>query len=45
MTNTQTKYSTVKATKGDYVLFLSELDEQNGLDIKLDMQGYEIEAL
>lgn len=45
MTKNKNNSSTVKATKGVDVLYLSSRDENNGLDIKLDLQGYKLEAL
>lgn len=37
--------STVKATLGTNVWHLSQRDEEKGLDIELNEQGYEIVAL
>jgi len=45
MTKNRNNSSTVKATKGADVLFLSWRDEERGLDIMLDLQGYKIEAI
>lgn len=45
MTNKKNKHSVAKAIKGDKVIYLSIKDEQRGLDIKLDLQGYKIIAL
>lgn len=45
MSNTQTRYSVCKATKGRRVIYLSNTDIENGLDISLDMQGYSVESL
>lgn len=45
MSKTKTKYSTVKAVKGKEVIYLSAKDEEKGLDIQLDLQGYTITAL
>ena len=51
MTNKKNKSSISKAIKKDSkgrvidVLYLSNKDEEMGLDIKLDMAGYEIIAL
>ena len=46
MTNTKNKYSVSKAVKkGCPTIYLSTRDEENGLDIRLDMQGYEIISL
>lgn len=45
MSKKQTKHSVLKAVKGNEVVYLSSKDEEKGLDIKLDMQGYKIIAL
>lgn len=45
MAYTKNASSTVKAVKGNEVIYLSQADEARGLDAKLDMQGYEIIAL
>lgn len=45
MTTRKNSSSVVKATKDGVTLYLSTRDENNGVDIKLDMQGYTIEAL
>lgn len=45
MTYTKNASSTLKAIKGDEVVYLSQRDETRGLDAKLDMQGYTITAL
>lgn len=45
MSKKQNKHSILKAVKGDKVIYLSAKDEQRGLDIKLDLQGYKIIAL
>lgn len=45
MTIKRNSSSTVKATKGNNVLYLSQRDESNGVDIELDMKGYTIVAL
>lgn len=45
MTYTKNASSTVKAIKGNEVIYLSQADETRGLDVELDMQGYEITAL
>ena len=45
MTKNKNNSSVVKATKGNDVLYLSSRDEISGLDIKLDLQGYKIEAV
>lgn len=40
------KYSVCKVMKGDKIVgYLSSKDEENGLDIQLDMQGFTIIAL
>ena len=43
----KSKYSTCKVLnkKGTIVGYLSTRDEENGLDARLDMQGYTIVAL
>lgn len=45
MSNTQATNSTVKAVKGNETFYLTAQDEANGLDIKLDLQGYTIVPL
>lgn len=45
MSKTKTKYSTVVAVKGNEKIYLSAKDEEKGLDILLDLQGYTITAL
>lgn len=45
MTTQLTVNSTVKASKGNKVIYLTAHDEERGLDIALDMQGYTLEAL
>lgn len=45
MTNTKNASSTLKAVKGNEVIYLSQRDENNGVDIRLDLQGYTITAL
>ena len=51
MSTKKTKYSTCKVIKTTkkgremVVGYLSQRDEDNGLDIRLDMQGYTIIAL
>jgi len=45
MTKCKNNSSTIKATKGNEIYYLSRRDEINGLDIKLDLQGYKIEAI
>lgn len=45
MTYTKNTSSTLKAVKGNEVIYLSQRDETVGRDIKLDLQGYTITAL
>lgn len=45
MAKTKTRHSVLKATKGKEVIYLSAKDEEKGIDIKLDLQGYKITAL
>lgn len=45
MTTKKNSSSTLKATKGISILYLSTRDENKGIDIGLDMQGYKVEAL
>lgn len=45
MTNTKNTSSTLKAVKGNDVIYLSQRDETAGRDIALDLQGYTITAL
>ena len=47
MSNKKNKYSEAKVInkKGTIVGYLSTRDEENGLDIRLDMNGYTIVAL
>ena len=47
MANKKSKYSVSKVLnqKGAIVGYLSSRDEKNGLDIRLDSQGYKIVAL
>ena len=45
MTERKNNSSTIKATKGNEVLYLSSRDEMNGLDIEMDLQGYKLETL
>ena len=46
MTKTKNKYSVAKVTKnGKLIGYLSNRDEEQGLDIVLDLQGYNIESL
>lgn len=44
MTTIKNSSSTLKAVKGNEVLYLSQRDENNGVDVKLDLQGYTITA-
>lgn len=45
MAKTKNKHSVSKAVKGKEVIYLSAKDEEKGLDILLDLQGYKITAL
>ena len=47
MANKKNKYSVAKVLnkKGQIIGYLSNRDEENGLDISLDSQGYTIIAL
>lgn len=47
MSKIKSKYSTCKVVnkKGYIIGYLSKRDEENGLDVQLDMQGYTIIAL
>lgn len=47
MSTKQTKYSTCKVldSKGHIHCFLSAKDEEQGVDIQLDIQGYKVIAL
>jgi len=45
MTKNKNNLSVSKAVKGETVIYLSSRDESNGVDIKLDLQGYKIEAI
>lgn len=47
MAITKNKHSVavVKNSKGHIVGYLSRRDEENGLDIQLDLQGYTVEAI
>ena len=47
MSNKKNKYSVSKvlSKKGQIIGYLSTRDEENGLDIRLDSQGYTIIAL
>jgi hypothetical protein len=47
MSKTKNKYSTciVYNKKNQIVCYLSLKDEENGVDIRLDMQGYKIVSL
>lgn len=47
MSRTKTKYSVSKVVSKNGVLigYLSSRDEENGLDIQYDMQGYVVSAL
>lgn len=37
--------NTLKAIKGNKVIYLTQKDEENGVDIDLDLKGYTIIAL
>ena len=47
MANKKSKYSVSKvlSKKGNVIGYLSTRDEENGLDARLDLQGYTIVAL
>lgn len=45
MANKKNKYSVSKAIRGKEVIYLSARDEEKGLDVILDLQGYKIIAL
>ena len=45
MTTVKNASSTLKAVKGNEVVYLSQRDETSGRDIELDMKGYTIVAL
>lgn len=46
MSTRKNKYSTCVVKKGEKIIgYLCTRDEENGLDIELDMQGYTVEAL
>lgn len=45
MAKKQNKHSVSKAVKGNKVIYLTAKDEEKGLDIILDLQGYKITAL
>ena len=47
MANKKNKFSVAKVInkKGNVIGYLSTRDEENGLDIRLDTQGYKIVAL
>lgn len=47
MSERKNKYSVAKvlSKKGNIIGYLSTRDEENGLDIRLDSQGYTIVAL
>ena len=45
MSIAKNKCSVSKATKGKETIYLSQTDENNGLDIQLDLQGYTITYL
>ena len=39
------KYSVAVASKGNNVLYLSQRDEEQGIDIQLDAQGWDIVSI
>ena len=39
------KYSVAVATKGGKTLYLSQRDEEQGFDIQLDMQGWNVVSI
>lgn len=45
MTKKKNKHSVTVAVKGNERIYLSARDEENGLDILLNLQGYTIIAL
>lgn len=45
MTLHKNNCSTIKATKGSKVCYLSTRDEANGLDIQLDLLGWTLTAI
>jgi len=45
MTKKKNNSSISKAVKCEDIIYLSSRDEINGTDIKLDLQGYKIEAI
>lgn len=45
MSKKQNKYTTCIATKGSDKIYLSNKDIEKGLDIQLDMLGYEIVSI
>ena len=45
MANKKNRHSVAVAVKGSEVIYLSAKDEEKGLDIILDLQGYKITAL
>lgn len=45
MTSRKNSSSTIKATKGNQVRYLSRRDETNGLDIQLDLLGWTLTVL
>ena len=45
MSKKQNKHSVAVAVKGNEKIYLSSKDEEKGLDILLDLQGYTITAL
>ena len=45
MTLCKNNCSTIKATKGNQVRYLSTRDETKGLDIQLDLSGWTLTAI
>lgn len=45
MTSRKNNCSTIKATKGNQVRYLSTRDETKGLDIDLDLLGWALTAI
>ena len=45
MAKKKNRHSVAVATKGNEKIYLSAKDEEKGLDILLDLQGYTITAL
>jgi len=45
MTKNKNASSVSKAVKGKEIIYLSLRDEEQGIDMQLDMQGYTIETI